>query len=79
VPGETSTVDNSAEGGIVTLAFPGDINADGKVDMRDIGTCCNAFGTIPGAARWNPNADINNDLSVNMRDIGLTCAYFGQE
>jgi branched-chain amino acid transport system substrate-binding protein len=57
---------------------------DGKVDMRDIGAAAAAFGTSPGADRWNQEADITGppperrpDDKVDMRDIGQIASKFG--
>ena len=41
----------------VTITMPGDINAYGKCDMRDIISAAMAFGASQGNGRWNPNAD----------------------
>jgi len=50
-------------GGVVALASelnPADINGDGKVDMRDIGIVCSAFGAYGPTDQdwwsvWGPN------------------------
>ena len=60
------------------FAVIGDVNGDGKVDMQDIGIVARAFGTSPGAPRWNPAADVNGDGTVDMRDIALVASHFGQ-
>jgi hypothetical protein len=59
--------------------MPGDINADGKVDMRDIGLAARSFGTTEANERWNPIADINNDQKVDMKDLGLIAINFGKK
>jgi parallel beta-helix repeat protein len=56
----------------------GDINQDGKIDMRDISLAAIAFGSYPGHPRWNPAADINIDNKVDMRDIGTVARHFGE-
>ncbi len=78
VPGETDTLNNEQSDGTVSVAWPADINGDGRVDMRDVGIACTTFDSTPNSPHWNPNADVNNDLKVNMRDIGLACANFGR-
>jgi hypothetical protein len=68
----------------VLVKIVGDINADMKVDMKDIGTVARAFGTVPGDLDWNPDADITGleylipDSKVDMRDVGLTARHFGE-
>jgi len=78
VLGETDTADNTLINGIIYVGIPGDINADGKVDMKDIGNICMAYGSYPGHPKWNPNADINDDGKVDMKDIGIACMHYGQ-
>jgi len=61
--------------------IPVDVNYDGKVDMKDVGTVSKAFGTSfgpPQDARWVFRGDINLDRKVDMKDIGLTSKQFGQ-
>lgn len=58
--------------------LPGDINHDGKVDMRDIGTIARAYGTEPGDPRWNPKADLIEDAKIDMLDMNIATANFGK-
>ncbi|MCJ7425432.1 dockerin type I domain-containing protein [Candidatus Bathyarchaeota archaeon] len=55
----------------------GDVNHDGKVDVRDVARVAKAFGSYPGHASWNPHADINEDLKIDVRDVAATCIRFG--
>lgn len=56
----------------------GDVNRDGKVDMKDIGITVKAFGSTPGDPRWNPDADVTGDNVVDMKDVGKVVADFGK-
>jgi parallel beta-helix repeat protein len=62
---------------------PGDINLDGKVDMRDIGFTALRFGISWSEMLWDPRADMTGPTSgipdgkTDMRDIGLTASHFG--
>jgi len=78
VPSETDTVDNNFTNGIVHVGLAGNVNADGKVDMKDIGICSMAYGATPGHPKWNPNADVNDDHKVDMKDIGIACKNYGK-
>jgi len=62
---------------VFTVTVVSDVNGDLRVDMRDIGICCNCYMFTPESPEWNPNADINKDEVVDMRDIGIACAGFG--
>jgi hypothetical protein len=56
----------------------GDVNHDGKVDMKDIGVTVKAFGSTPGDPRWNPDADVTGDNLVDMKDVGKVVGDFGK-
>lgn len=58
--------------------LPGDVNADAKVDMMDIGIVAKAYGSVFGGSNWNPIADVNDDGKVNMIDIGMVSKYYGK-
>jgi parallel beta-helix repeat protein len=77
VPGETDTSDND-RATAVHVSVPGDINGDGRVDMKDIGEAARAFNTVAGAAKWDTNADINNDGKIDMKDISTVARHFGE-
>jgi hypothetical protein len=59
-------------------ALFGDVNNDGKVDMKDIGLVASAFGSYPDHPRWDPIVDINGDGKVNVKDIGMAAMQFGK-
>jgi len=61
---------------VVHSALPGDLNDDGKVDIRDVLVVAVAFGSYPGHLRWNPTADINKDNRVNILDIVFIAKNF---
>jgi PKD repeat protein len=84
VPFEYNTTNNVFTDGFVKIRHVGDINGDGKVDMKDIALVAAAFGTSPGHPRWNPDADITGpiylvpDSKIDMRDVSLVAKNFGQ-
>jgi uncharacterized protein (DUF2141 family) len=55
----------------------GDVNADGKVDMKDVGIVARAFGSSAGKPNWDSLVDLNGDNKVDMRDVGIVCSNFG--
>lgn len=57
----------------------GDLNGDGKCDIRDIAIVAKAFGSYPGYPNWNPIADLNGDLKVDIKDIATVAKDFGKE
>lgn len=78
LPYEIDLMDNHLTDGYVKVKIYGDINGDGKVDIRDVSCVAAAFGSFPGHPRWNPDADLNRDGSVNIRDVSIVCANFGK-
>lgn len=83
VSGETDTADNSFVDGIVTIAMAGDINADGKVDVKDVYAVAKAYGTSlegpnPPGRTYHPNCDINDDGKVDVKDYYVVCKHYGE-
>jgi hypothetical protein len=64
--------------GNITVRLIGDVNGDGKVDLRDLALVARAFGSTPASPNWNSAADINGDGVVNMKDLALIGRYFGR-
>ncbi len=54
----------------------GDVNSDGRVDIKDIAIIGKAFDSVPGSPRWNPNADVDDDGSVDVRDLAIAGKSF---
>jgi len=61
----------------VKVRMMGDVNGDGRVDMRDISDSIVAFNSFLGYPRWNAQADLNQDGRINTRDILLIATHFG--
>jgi parallel beta-helix repeat protein len=56
----------------------GDVNGDGKVDMKDVGYVARRFMCVPGDLLWDAIADFNSDERINMVDIGTVARHFGE-
>ena len=78
IPEETDTTDNTLSYGTISVLWLGDINHDGKVDMRDIATIARGFGSHKGEPRYDPKCDLNNDGKIDMRDIAPAAKNFGK-
>lgn len=59
---------------IVSASSPGDVNADGVVDCRDIALVRAALGTRAGQPGWDARADVVVDGVIDVRDL----AYVSQ-
>lgn len=56
----------------------GDVNGDGKINMKDVMAAVQAFNSFPGTPRWNPNADLDNSGRVDMRDLLICVLNFNK-
>lgn len=74
----TFTVTSTLSGGNIMVRFMGDINDDGKVDIKDLHIVALAYGSSPGDPNWNPAADVNHDGKVDIRDVALVAKNFGE-
>jgi nitrous oxidase accessory protein NosD len=83
--GDTPEILNSGAADRYPLVNPvpaneivGDINFDGKVDIKDIAIAARLFGLTSLYVHWNPLADINGDNKIDIRDISLIARNFGK-
>jgi len=63
---------------IVVSGLIGDLNGDGKVDIKDIAIVAKAYGSYPGDPNWNPVADVNGDGKVDIKDIAAVAKHYGE-
>jgi hypothetical protein len=78
VAGETNTANNNFTDGAVTVTIPGDVNADGTVNILDAIILGKAFFATSSSSNWNPNADINGDGVVDILDAIILANHFLQ-
>jgi len=64
--------------GNLTFQSSGDLNNDGIINMLDLYTVAQAYGSTPEHPNWNPLADLNGDGIVDMRDLYIVAVRFGQ-
>jgi PKD repeat protein len=62
----------------VSVQIMGDVNDDGRVDMRDVGIAVAAFNSTPNHPRWNAAADLDRNGRIDMRDICRAITNFGK-
>jgi peptide/nickel transport system substrate-binding protein len=58
--------------------LPGDINADGIVDIFDCVKIAIAFGATPKDPNWDPDSDLNNDNTIDIFDLVIVAIHFGE-
>jgi len=62
----------------INMTILGDVNVDGKVDMKDVGIVARLFQVPPTDTLWNSSCDINIDGKVDMKDVGIVAKHFGE-
>lgn len=62
--------------GVGTLT--GDINFDGKVDIKDIAAVAKAFGKNLGMPGYVSGLDLNGDFKIDIKDIATAARNFGK-
>jgi hypothetical protein len=62
----------------IRVRMPGDVDCNGKVDVKDVLIVLKAFWTFPSCPRWNPLADLNEDGIVDARDLCIVCVNYGK-
>ncbi len=60
---------------LVTLK-PGDANGDNQVNIQDLTLLANAYHTVEGENRYNPDTDFNADGQVNIQDLTLLAGSY---
>ena len=75
---EFNTADNTLANIAVKVVTPGDVNADGTVDMIDVsGISAHWYpGQPEGPLGYDSNFNINNDGAINILDVGIVSAYW---
>jgi hypothetical protein len=74
--GENNTEDNSSEVEVCVTA-PGDVDADGDVDLYDVVKICAIYGCMMGHEGFNANCDINSNREIDIYDVVIACSHYG--
>jgi hypothetical protein len=72
------TGSNTLSDGNIFIRLLGDVNGDGRVDLKDLALVARALGSTPGRPNWNPACDFYGDGTVSMKDLALVARNFGQ-
>jgi len=63
------------------FALTGDVNHDGKVDIKDLAIVASAYGSSVGDPRYNPDADVypvgSPDGKIDIHDLAIVAKNFG--
>jgi hypothetical protein len=78
VPYEFNLTNNALVDGGLKIRWLGDLDGDGKVDLRDVYRVGQAFGSYPGHPRWDPVCDVNRDGKVDLKDVFAVQRNYGK-
>lgn len=59
-------------------ACPGDIDANGAVELGDLSTLLSSFGACIGQTAFNPTAELTGDTCADLADLAVLLANFGR-
>lgn len=59
----------------IPIPFSGDADADGDVDLSDLGALATYYGQ-PGSHPWG-HGDFDGDFDVDLADLGTLATYYG--
>ena len=77
ITGDDYTADNTLTDGVVKVVTPGDVNADGIVDILDVsGVSAHWSGPPEGPLGYNSNFDVNNDGNIDILEMSIISAYW---
>jgi hypothetical protein len=62
----------------IAVGLLGDINSDGRVDIKDIAIVAYSYDSRLGDFRWNEECDLNNDGIINIIDIATVAEEYGK-
>lgn len=77
VENETYIADNVLAYGTVHFGVPGDVNADGVVDIFDAIILAGLFDEDSFSPNWNMNVDFNGDEVIDIYDALILASNFG--
>lgn len=60
-----------------TPACPGDLVADGQIELSDVFVLLEAYGTFEGEPDFNPWADFDNNGQIALADLASILSVFG--
>jgi hypothetical protein len=60
------------------VRMPGDVNMDGKVDIRDLHCIAQAYGSRTGQPGYKSVLDENEDGRIDIRDVALVAKNYGR-
>ena len=77
VEGETETLDNNMEDGVILVTTPGDVDGDFDVDIFDIVKIAGAYGSVEGEPQYNGDADVDGDGDIDIFDVVIAASNYG--
>jgi len=76
--GETDTTDNTCTDGIVKIVMIGDVDANGKVEIKDFSLMAKSYGASYPDPRYVANSDIDDNGKIEIKDFSLAAKNYGK-
>jgi hypothetical protein len=58
--------------------IPGDLNHDGKVDLKDLTVFAQAWKSTPNDPNWNQECDLADPKDIiSLTDLVTFCVFYG--
>jgi len=78
VAGETDIADNTfVDPRNLLMTYPGDIDGNKKVEVKDIAAIAKLFGINYPDPRYDPNKDIDCNGKIDVKDVSIAARNFG--
>ncbi|MEM2293148.1 MAG: CARDB domain-containing protein [Nitrososphaerota archaeon] len=64
--------------GTIKVRYMGDVDGDGRVDIKDIFAAALSYGAFQSTPRWNPAVDLDRNQKIDIRDIFIVAKNYGK-
>lgn len=77
-PSETNTIDNTLSNCTVKVVMVGDVDANGKVEIKDFSLMAKGYGANYPDPRYVANLDIDGNGKIEIKDFSIAAKNYGK-
>jgi len=63
---------------VARAGLVGDVDNDGKVNLKDVFMVLRAYGSSEGDLKYDPKCDLDSDGNIDLMDLKAVFANFGK-